>query len=208
MGTRSLTVFVESEEFGGEEIAVMYRQMDGYPTGHGAELKEYLSTLKLVNGIGADRTKIANGMGCLAALTVAHFKGQEAGGFYLYPAKSRDCGEEYIYTVYPGKDGVINLRVQSGAVTFFGLPGTKQANMGWVYDGPVTDFDPAKAEEQAKDIRATVRNDYIEEQKAKEAQASLTPPQATAIKRVLANQKRPSDPIAKDLKRARKLSKI
>jgi hypothetical protein len=171
MGTRSLTVFQESKEHGGGEIAVMYRQMDGYPTGHGAELKEFLSPIKLVNGFSSgDKDRIvANGMGCLAAQAVAHFKDKSPiGGIYLYPSKSRDCGEEYIYTVYPGeKEGTINLRVQSGAVTYFGLPGTKQKNMGVVYDGPVTEFNPEKVEKVSKDIRSTVRNDFIEEQKAK-----------------------------------------
>ena len=38
MGTRSLT-FVYDEQ---EAIINMYRQYDGYPTGHGAELAEFL----------------------------------------------------------------------------------------------------------------------------------------------------------------------
>lgn len=169
MGTRSLTVFQEAKEFGESEIAVMYRQMDGYPTCHGADLKAFLSKIKLVNGIGNEKITIANGMGCLAAQAVSHFKSKSpVGGIYLYPSNTRDCGEEYIYTVYPGeKAGTINLRVQSGAVTYFGLPGTKQKNMGIVYDGPVSKFNPAKVEKVAKDIRATVRNDFIEEQEQK-----------------------------------------
>ena len=36
MGTRSLTVFNDS--WNDEEIAVFYRQFDGYPAGHGREL--------------------------------------------------------------------------------------------------------------------------------------------------------------------------
>jgi len=42
--------------------------------------------------------KVANGMGCLAAQIVAHFK-DGAGGIYLFPAGSRNCGEDYTYLV-------------------------------------------------------------------------------------------------------------
>ena len=95
MGTRSLTVFGK----GVDEIVVMYRQMDGYPTGHGQELAEFLDGFTVVNGYSfADNRKIANGLNCLAAQVIAHFK-NGVGGFYLYPANTRDCWEEYIYIV-------------------------------------------------------------------------------------------------------------
>lgn len=97
MGTRSLTVFQDEDN---NEIVVMYRQLDGYPEGHGAELAEFLAGSILVNGIalGRDESAIHNGMGCLAASVVAYFK-TGVGGFYLYPAGTRNCGEEYVYTV-------------------------------------------------------------------------------------------------------------
>ncbi|KKL22225.1 hypothetical protein LCGC14_2437560 [marine sediment metagenome] len=97
MGTRCLTVFKEED---GTEIAVMYRQMDGYPSGHGQELADFLAGKALVNGIGADDSKDTafNGMHCLAASVVAHFK-KDLGSVYLYPAGTRDVGEEYTYTV-------------------------------------------------------------------------------------------------------------
>lgn len=118
MGTRSLTVITDHA---GKEIVVMYRQFDGYPSGHGKELAEFLKDVVLVNGISMrkeEKQRIANGMDCLAAQIVARFKlGHavdqaelnkhhptatmpiEAGSIYLYPAGTRDCGEEYIYTV-------------------------------------------------------------------------------------------------------------
>jgi len=40
MGTRSLTIFFDGDR--DEEIAVMYRQFDGSPEGHGALLAEFL----------------------------------------------------------------------------------------------------------------------------------------------------------------------
>ena len=99
MGTRCLTVMYDTGE-DKKEIAVLYRQMDGYPEGHGAELAEFLDGFKIVNGISNERDKLANGGGCLAAQIIAHFK-DSVGQFYLYPAGTRDCWEEYIYHDYP-----------------------------------------------------------------------------------------------------------
>lgn len=97
MGTRSLTRFQEAD---GDEICVMYRQMDGYPSGHGKDLADFLSGFKIVNGIGSEKGKIANGMGCLTAQTIAHFK-TGVGSFYIHKADTKDCGEEYTYTIKP-----------------------------------------------------------------------------------------------------------
>jgi hypothetical protein len=98
MGTRCLTVF--HYEKSDEEIAVLYRQMDGYPDGHGKELAEFLTGGVMVNGIpcGGDTSKMFNGMECLAAQVVAHFK-EGVGMFYLMPAGARDVWEDFIYHV-------------------------------------------------------------------------------------------------------------
>lgn len=95
MGTRSLTVFKDND---GREICVLYRQFDGYPEGHGAELRNFLRGFKVVNGISVFKPKLANGMGCLAAQVIAHFK-TEVGGFYLHPPGTRNIWEEWIYTI-------------------------------------------------------------------------------------------------------------
>ena len=103
MGTRSLTTFIETytdRETGKKqknEIVTMYRQYDGYPTGHGTELAEFLAGGSLVNGIGLNDTKVFNEMGCLSAQVIAHFK-DGAGGFYLQRA-NKNSGEEYRYHV-------------------------------------------------------------------------------------------------------------
>ena len=96
MGTRSLT-FVYDEE--GNKIINLYRQFDGYPTGHGQELGEFLSSGSMVNGLrlGAEE-KFFNGMGCMAAQLISHFK-KESGGFYLYPTSVEDCGQDYEYHI-------------------------------------------------------------------------------------------------------------
>ena len=160
MGTRSLTVVLDSNEC---EICVLYRQYDGYPTGHGAELQEFLSGFQIVNGLGSQREeKIANGMDCLAAQLIAHFK-KEAGGFYLYPAGTRDCGEEYIYTLYLQSNNLM-LRLYGGAVTYFGLPGTKQSSMPVLYDGRVELFDPPTIETGWRENgRGNVVNDFVDD---------------------------------------------
>ena len=47
MGTRSLTYVYDVKT----PVVCMYRQYDGYPSGHGQELAEFLFDGKLVNGI-------------------------------------------------------------------------------------------------------------------------------------------------------------
>ena len=100
MGTRSLTFVYQGEQ----PFVNMYRQFDGYPSGHGQELAEFLNSGKMVNGIpvGQKNVRFFNGMPCLAAQMVANFK-DEAGGFYLYPVDARDCWQEYEYHVFENK---------------------------------------------------------------------------------------------------------
>lgn len=143
MGTRSLTVFAESfedEETGKRverEIGVMYRQMDGYPTGHGRDLKEFLSGFKTGNGIPVSGVpeKYASGMSCLACQVIAHFK-EGPGSFYLYPAKTRNCWEDYIYTLTE-REGKVWFKVQR-----VGMRNRKKT----LFEGFVEDFDPEAAE--------------------------------------------------------------
>lgn len=118
MGTRCLTI-LKSEK---QEIAVLYRQSDGYIDGHGRALAEYLSNFTVVNGIGFDiPKKAANGANCLSALIVMHFK-SEIGQFYLYPAGKRDIGEDFIYevTMEVGKEPHIKASSFNGDVIFSG----------------------------------------------------------------------------------------
>ena len=100
MGTRSLTFVYDNKE----PMINMYRQFDGYPSGHGSELAEFLNSFDaIVNGIPVgDKRRLANGMGCLAAPLIANFK-TEVGGFYIYPVTAEDCGQDYEYHVYENK---------------------------------------------------------------------------------------------------------
>ena len=103
MGTRSLTFVYEGEM----PIINMYRQFDGYPTGHGQELADFLLSGELVNGYSEKQSVQFNGMGCLAAQMIANFK-NSVGGFYIYSIDSTDCWQEYEYHVYEDKVVVKN----------------------------------------------------------------------------------------------------
>ena len=109
MGTRSLTVI--NSEWDDSEICVLYKQYDGYPEGHGTDLLNFLKDMHIVNGIGSkENRRISNGMDCLAAQIVSHFK-TGPGDFYLHSAGSRDMCEEFIYTIYV-KDKELHIKVE------------------------------------------------------------------------------------------------
>lgn len=100
MGTRHLTyVYDETDTI----LLCMYGQWDGYISGHGTDLADFLNSFDaIVSGIPVgDPRKMANGMGCLAAQLVAHFK-DGVGNFYIYPPKlDNDCWQEYEYHIRP-----------------------------------------------------------------------------------------------------------
>lgn len=99
MGTRCLTYVYEVNE----PIVCLYRQFDGYPSGHGAELADFLNGIKGINGFSGkpEMGTVANGMGCLAAQLIAHFK-KSVGGFYIH-AITDSVGVDYEYHVYANK---------------------------------------------------------------------------------------------------------
>lgn len=136
MSTGSLTIFREAENL---KFAVMFRQCDGYPSGHGRELTDFLRGKIIVNGIRSGDKNNFNGMGCLAAQVVAHFK-TGIGGFYLVASDYNF--EDFIYTVYPG---VAESAKESWPVLF------KVQRKGVIlYNGPADDFDAEKIQETAE----------------------------------------------------------
>ena len=142
MGTRSLTFVYEESKSGEKPEAIinMYRQYDGYPTGHGAELAEFLSTGRLVNGLALTKTVeevVFNGMGCLAASLVANFK-QSPGGFYLYPVTAEDCGQDYEYHIF-NIDGVMLIDVYYCGCNMFGNSGDPE-DVEVVFSGALSEF--------------------------------------------------------------------
>ena len=111
MSTRSLT-FVKDDT--NRVLLNMYWQCDGYPSGLGTELYEFLKDITMVNGLGPDDgDKIANGAGCLAAQIVAHFK-DGPGGVYLCHPSSKDCGQEYEYHITADLSGITVKVVETG----------------------------------------------------------------------------------------------
>lgn len=148
MGTRALT-HIKGDVWDPEQeaptIATIYRQMDGYPTAHGADLIRFLAGFRIVNGLGADQGKVANGMGELAALLIGALKAENpSGNIYIYPPDSEDVGEEYVYTVYNDgtrRGGVVSLRVETVSGGYEGNP----RKLIVEYDGPVDEhiFAPA-----------------------------------------------------------------
>ena len=120
MGTRSLTFVYEKYGQVQKPVVNMYRQFDGYPTGHGAELAEFLNGGELVDGLGVERVQLQfNGMGCLAASMVAHFK-KESGGFYIHPTDVLECGQDYEYHIY-GRDKGLYIEVVDCGCNMFGI---------------------------------------------------------------------------------------
>jgi hypothetical protein len=105
MGTRSMTSV--KDEYG-DKIIEMYKQYDGYPEGMGEQLKQFIKSGTLVNGIPVgENKKFFNGMECFAAQLVSHFK-QSSGGVYLHPPiadgvplsdYSKMYGVEYYYEI-------------------------------------------------------------------------------------------------------------
>jgi len=133
MGTRCLTVINDDDLM--EEICVIYRQHDGYPSGHGLELYDFLEDFSIVNGIGlGDNKKIANGMSCLAAQLVAHFK-KGAGSFYLHQAGTRDIGESYIYVItYDSEKDKIVIKVDDADSDTLIFKGGVELYQRWIYN--------------------------------------------------------------------------
>jgi len=115
MGTRSTTKFIAAD---GTTLCALYRQWDGYPSGHGKELAEFIAGIRRSDGLGPAGT--ANGIQCLAAQVIAHFKTQP-GDFYIVPP---DQIEEWSYQVRENPNGDWRLMVQDDAGTpwYYGTP--------------------------------------------------------------------------------------
>jgi len=97
MGTRSTVKFYSGMD-AKNPVASIYQQYDGYISGVGHDLANWLLSKKIVNGFGLDQRMnqgFANGIGCLAAQYVAENK-KEIGGFYLTTESNE---QEYNYKV-------------------------------------------------------------------------------------------------------------
>jgi len=128
MGTRSTTTLIS--EWNNQPLLTLYSQYDGYWSGHGEELKRFLSEFRMVNGLSLNQHgRVANGMGCLAAQLVAHFK-DGPGSYYI---NSPDSKEYYHYEIR-GKEG------QEPHLTAY--VGNEKR-----FEGPISDFDPNREDD-------------------------------------------------------------
>ena len=105
MSTRSLVRFATREEGVSfsehpERVEVqVYKHFDGYPSGHPVALAIFLKDFEIVNGLGQDTYRKANGLGCLAAQYVAAFK-EGPGDIYIENQDEKHMDIEYITYVW------------------------------------------------------------------------------------------------------------
>ena len=133
MGTRTLVHIKE----GKKTIATIYRQYDGYPTGMWDDIKEILnnSFVRILNGysLGHQVPSQFNGIRCLAAYLIGELKEKKIGNVYIYPANSKDVGEDYTYTISEDL-GILNLKV------------VENYNNKTIFKGALINFDGKKIE--------------------------------------------------------------
>ena len=130
MATRALINFVDrkegvsfSEHPGVDKIHVqIYNHYDGYPSGLGVTLADYLQDFVVVNGLSTGQGRVANGVGCLAAQTVQYLK-EGPGNIYLHKPSEKDW-EDYEYFIWckEGHGVWISIFDYEGECIFVGEP--------------------------------------------------------------------------------------
>lgn len=125
MGTRCLTFVYEMRNNKKVPLVNLYRQYDGYPSGHGAEVADFLAT------------QGHNGMSCLAASLVAHFK-ESVGGFYIHPVTDTECGQDYEYHIFEAPNRSFYVEVVDRGINMFGLTTSERNEI--VFKGNLAEF--------------------------------------------------------------------
>ena len=200
MGTRSLT-YVHEGGLKSTPLVCMYRQMDGYPTGMGNDLKEILRGHELVNGFGmGPRKKVQhNGMGCLAAYVIGLLKwntwlpprpgdvssapcgdvlktGTPIGSVYLQPV--HPCMTKETFKV---SDGSAYANAEYAYVVYnkgdriclkVFVVGWKKTPTVPIYDGPIDKFNP-KTIEKHQDKLVKDRLEALKQEKSASVPASV-----------------------------------
>lgn len=128
MGTRSETLIFNED---GQVICFIYRQMDGYPEGHGVDLAKACN-VPIVNGLSGPED-VANGIGCLAARIVAKLK-TGPGGIYLH-SPDTPPDEQFIYEVRGAVGSLPTIKCLSGDTVVFDLPADKAITFCENYTG-------------------------------------------------------------------------
>ena len=131
MSTRSLVRFATREEGVSfsehpERVEVqVYKHYDGYPEGHPVQLAKFLNGFRIVNGLGMNTNKIANGLGCLAAQYIENFK-EGPGDIYIENPDTEHMDIEYITYVWGVENKDISISIfdtYSQECIFVGKPG-------------------------------------------------------------------------------------
>lgn len=163
MSTTAETHFIDDQ---GRTCAVLWRTMDGYPTTHGAELKELLGTFRLVKGLSEHRDRaricfhdieeprLAVGIPCLAAQVVALFKEDEPGHFYLQSPGYFELPPSFRYAIYVDDAGILSLRCEvpdfeENLADHSSRDAPVRYSWHVLYDGPANSFDPDEVERWA-----------------------------------------------------------
>lgn len=118
MGTRSTTHIYNGKINKKNHLVSIYRQFDGYLSGYGIDLINYLSSMTVVNGYNSSQEngQYANGMGCLSAQLIKHFK-EGIGGCCI---TNSDDSQEYDYHVYTHNDKIHIKIVENDKLLFNG----------------------------------------------------------------------------------------
>lgn len=140
MSTRSITSirtqWADDDEW--QTCAVIYRHHDGYLSGHGEWLFNFLDGLVVINGIPANPPeRFANGAGRLAGQLVARLQ-KNGHDPNLMGGTIRDCGQEFHYQVDVGPDLAVTVEVFEGPMTAFGIGGEDCTDS--VFKGTVAEY--------------------------------------------------------------------
>ena len=136
MGTRA-TIHIAKREEGvsfseipEKKLVSIYNQYDGYPEGLGVTIANYLDGKRIVNGMGADRDTVFNGLGCLAASLIAELK-DGPGDIYIEDPNRLHGWLDYEYVIWgdSGKDIWISIFDESECI-FVGKPNKLQNKYG------------------------------------------------------------------------------
>lgn len=150
MSVKCLTVIPDDE---GKDVCVLSRTIDGYLTGHGEYLRNFLRGYLITREAKAmDHRNAAPTIGRLAAKLIAEFKAG-IGDFELLPAGTRDQGEEYRYTICARHSALkipslLNLRVEVAFPRYAEIDSSNASKMTVIYEGLLDEFDPHEVQAQ------------------------------------------------------------
>jgi hypothetical protein len=103
MSTRANIIIYDGEIDKSNQLVIIGKHYDGYPSDLGVTLLSFLKNRKICNGFSASAPKLSNGMGCLSASLIKHLKEETGDVYILY--KLWDLSE-YLYYIYYSSDKI------------------------------------------------------------------------------------------------------